>query len=104
MFRIRIRIGLRCIWFSGSWTSNAITTEKKAVEILYFEELDIRFAGLEASVDLKSFMCEPENKSDQCCGSGMFIPDPDFYPSRIPDPKTVPKERDEKKFCYHTFF
>ncbi len=21
----------------------------------------------------------------QCCGSGMFIPDPDFYPSRIPD-------------------
>ncbi len=23
----------------------------------------------------------------QCCGSGMFIPDPDFSPSRIPDPK-----------------
>jgi hypothetical protein len=23
--------------------------------------------------------------SNQCCGSGMFIPDPDFYPSRIPD-------------------
>jgi hypothetical protein len=25
----------------------------------------------------------------QRCGSGMFIPnpDPDFYPSRIPDPK-----------------
>jgi len=22
---------------------------------------------------------------DQCDGSGMFIPDPDFYPSRIPD-------------------
>ncbi len=24
----------------------------------------------------------------QCCGSGMFIPDPesDFFPSRIPDP------------------
>ncbi len=20
-----------------------------------------------------------------CCGAGMFIPDPDFYPSRIPD-------------------
>jgi hypothetical protein len=28
----------------------------------------------------------------------MFIPDPDFYPSRIPDPKTATKERDEKKF------
>jgi hypothetical protein len=28
----------------------------------------------------------------------MFIPDPDFYPSRIPDPKTATKERMEKKF------
>jgi hypothetical protein len=30
-----------------------------------------------------------------CCGSRMFIPDPDpdFYLSRIPDPKTVTKER-----------
>jgi hypothetical protein len=25
----------------------------------------------------------------QCGGSGMFITDPDFYPSRIPDPKTA---------------
>jgi hypothetical protein len=33
----------------------------------------------------------------QCCGSGMFIPDPDFYPSRIPDPKTATKESGEKK-------
>jgi hypothetical protein len=29
----------------------------------------------------------------------MFIPDPDFYPSLIPDQKTV-----TKKICYHTFF
>jgi hypothetical protein len=28
------------------------------------------------------------------------IPDPDFYPSRIPDPKTATKERGEKKICY----
>jgi hypothetical protein len=33
--------------------------------------------------------------SKQCCGSEMFIPDPDFYPSRIPDPKTAAKERGE---------
>jgi hypothetical protein len=26
----------------------------------------------------------------------MFIPDPDFYPSRIPDPKTATKEKGEK--------
>jgi hypothetical protein len=32
----------------------------------------------------------------------MFIPDPDFYPSRIPDPKTATKERGEKKFVVIT--
>jgi hypothetical protein len=37
------------------------------------------------------------------------IPDPDFYPPRIPDPKTTTKERGEKKFvvinflCSHKF-
>jgi hypothetical protein len=40
----------------------------------------------------------------QCCGSGMFIPDPDFYPSRIPDPKTATKERDEKKLVVIPFY
>jgi hypothetical protein len=40
----------------------------------------------------------------QCCGSGMFIPDPDFYPSRIADPKTATKERGEKKFVVITFY
>jgi hypothetical protein len=34
--------------------------------------------------------------SVQCCGSGMFIPDPDFYSSPIPDQKTGTKERGEK--------
>jgi hypothetical protein len=28
----------------------------------------------------------------------MFIPDPDFYPSRIPDQKTATTERGDKKF------
>jgi hypothetical protein len=32
------------------------------------------------------------------------IPDPDFYPSRIPDPKTATKERGEKKFVVITLF
>jgi hypothetical protein len=40
----------------------------------------------------------------QCCGSGMFIPDPHFYPSRIPDPETAKKERGEKKFDVIPFF
>jgi hypothetical protein len=34
----------------------------------------------------------------------MFIPDPDFYPSRIPDPKTPTKERGEKKLVVIPFF
>jgi hypothetical protein len=28
----------------------------------------------------------------------MFIPEPDFYPSRIPDPKITTKERGGKFF------
>ncbi len=46
----------------------------------------------------------------QCCGSGMFIriPDPAFYPSRIPDvgsriQKQLQK-RGVKKNCCYTFF
>jgi hypothetical protein len=34
----------------------------------------------------------------------MFIPDPDFYPFRIPDPKTATKERGEKKIGCQSFF
>jgi hypothetical protein len=33
----------------------------------------------------------------------MFIPDPDFYPSRIPDLKTATKERGSYFFCSHKF-
>jgi hypothetical protein len=29
-------------------------------------------------------------------GLGTFIPDPDFYPSRLSHPKTATKERGEK--------
>jgi hypothetical protein len=32
------------------------------------------------------------------------IPDPDFYPSRIPDPKTATKERGGKKFVVIPFY
>jgi hypothetical protein len=32
---------------------------------------------------------------------GARIPDPDFYPSRIPDPKTATKERGEKNLILY---
>ncbi len=34
----------------------------------------------------------------------MFIPDPDFHQSRIPDPKTATKKRGEKIFVIKPFF
>ncbi len=43
----------------------------------------------------------PNSVADPGCLSR--IPDPDFYPSRIPDPKTATK-RGWKKICCHTFF
>jgi hypothetical protein len=36
-------------------------------------------------------------------GCSSRIPDPDFYPSRILDPKTATKERGEKTISCHTF-
>jgi hypothetical protein len=37
-------------------------------------------------------ICDRNNRN-QCCGSGILISDPDFYPSRIPDPTTAKKEK-----------
>jgi hypothetical protein len=43
---------------------------------------------------------------NQRCGSGMCIPEPDFYPSQIPDPgsKNSNKREGRKKIGCHTFF
>jgi hypothetical protein len=68
------------------------------------------------------FLCLNSQKSEvkndsckQCCGYGFVktsvadsgclsrIPDTDYYPSRIPDPKTSTKERGEKKLVVITF-
>jgi hypothetical protein len=37
-------------------------------------------------------------------GCLSWIPDPDFYPSRIPVPKPAGKERGEEKNCCYTGF
>jgi hypothetical protein len=43
---------------------------------------------------------------NHCCGSGMFIPDPDFYPFRIPDlgSRNSNKREGSKKFVVNPFF
>jgi hypothetical protein len=54
-------------------------------------------------VGFKSDFIVDENLSHslwQCCGS-WFIPDPDFYPSRIPDPTTAKKEKLGKVVVLH---
>ncbi len=44
----------------------------------------------------------------QCCGSRMFIPDPEFYPSRISDLgsriQKQQRKKGVKKISCHTFF
>jgi hypothetical protein len=65
--RIRIRGSMPLTNGSGSW-----------IRILLFSSLTFK---MPAKIIFNTiFFC-----LFQCCGSGMFIPDPDFYPSRIPD-------------------
>jgi hypothetical protein len=72
-----------------------------------------RYESFDKLIDILDF-CDYYRKLYkilQCCGSGMFIPDPGswFLPipdpgSQIPDPKTATKERGEKKFVVITFY
>jgi hypothetical protein len=48
-------------------------------------------------------MGAPGGLSGQCCGSGMFIPDPGFFPSRIPDPGSQKTWGGKKIFFYICF-
>jgi hypothetical protein len=52
---------------------------------------------------LKKTFIENQRISVADPGCLSQIPDPEFYPSRIPDPKTVTKERGEKKFVVIPF-
>ncbi len=47
-------------------------------------------------------MCDITSVADPGCLS--WIPNPDFYPSWIPDPKTATKERGGKKIVVIPFF
>ncbi len=57
---------------------------------------------------LKSWMLYLEGwmlRQEQCCGSGMFIPDPGSWFLPIPDPGSKKKQqkRGVKKICCHNF-
>jgi hypothetical protein len=68
--------------------------KKKLLAVLRADSRDLYVSVFEFS-----FPCF--SVADLGCLS--LIPDPDVYPSRIPDPKTATKER-VKKICCHTFF
>jgi hypothetical protein len=58
--------------------------------------------GVELLVRLAARAHRPDySVADPGCLSR--IPDTDFYPSRIPDPKTATKERGEKKLMSFLF-
>jgi hypothetical protein len=40
----------------------------------------------------------------QCCGSGMIIPDPDFYPSRVLDLGSRIQKQQQKRGVKKKFF
>ncbi len=68
-------------------------------KVIREEELGPRSYTADARVPETILKC---SVADPGCLSR--IPDPDFYPSRIPDPKTRKKERGEKKFVVITFY
>jgi hypothetical protein len=49
-----------------------------------------------------AYFCIIDSVADPGCLSRS--PDPDFFPSRIPDPKTATKERGEKKLFVIPFY
>jgi hypothetical protein len=59
--------------------------------------------GVELLVRLAARAHRPE---DSVADPGCLcrLPYPDFYPSRIPDPKTATKERGEKKIVVIPFY
>ncbi len=102
-----------------------VTTDKSRSSFVLFLDLSDHFAIPRTSINLLLIWRIVIFKGQviicgffQCCGSGMFIPDPGswFLPipdlgsripdpgSRISDPKTVQKRGVKKKLCCHSFF
>jgi hypothetical protein len=71
--------------------------------VLFSDAWDVCFSWLVKDFSVRvlsgrpDYICSPKKICE-------FIPDPDFCPSRIPDPKTATKERGEKKFVVIPFF
>ncbi len=86
----RLETKVRCSF----WRARGFSWSWKAYKVKLYQTF------IQKSCSLFFFPTEifPISKTlEQCCGSGMFIPDPGSWFLPIPDPKTATKERGEKK-------
>ena len=90
---------------SLSWTDSAKTCASAA------QQSQLEVASAEKRPPHNSWPADtsPERirkRISQCCGSGMFIPDPYFYPFRLPDlgSKNSNKREGWKKIVVKPFF
>jgi hypothetical protein len=99
--------------FQSSRRSLQLSGRKRpALETSFFFFFYLAFLDLNPDTAMYRYYIVPYTY--QCCGSGMFIPDPDFYPSRISDPESrsqlqQKKEKGEQKmvklpFLCHKFY
>jgi hypothetical protein len=86
----------------SSWRSNGIVCDRSGIRLWTIFRMWNDHSGIFRG-DFYGFFSNRYNLN-QCCGSGMFIPYPDFYPSRsqIPDPGSKNSNQREgwKKFYF----
>ncbi len=111
--RIRIRIHPKMSWIRNTGVGNGQSTCAPMIPVpgvvwsLLWGEAHLA-AQTGGDILPGSLLAEPVflrspgiASASQCCGSGMFIPDPDFYPSRIQKQQW---KTGVKKICCQTFF
>ncbi len=92
-------------WF-GSWIPIRIEI-KSWIQISIETSVDPQHCqGDQLQIHKQRHSLSVRLSGNQCCGSGMFIPDPGSWFLPIPDPgsKTATKERGEKKLDVKPFY
>ncbi len=92
-----------CAGLCSRLTGSSLKTEQKIVLAVnaFSTPLGIPNKEKERELHFSSIQWNCMDSCYQCCGSGIFIPDPDFYPSRI---QKRQQKRGVKKFVVIPFF
>ncbi len=90
----------------SQWSQSRITLMRSRIPIRIQEKSWMRIHQHQSKKSDSDSHQGDADPQQQCCGSGMFIPDPDFYPSRIPDlgSKNSNKWEGWKKYVVITFY